>query len=194
MDASGRALDCKYLWPRPTLESWSNLVFPLEQPTPGNFRIWREALPRIRAPGGRLHLGKYICLGHKTWEWRYNLEGSKLYHCHGALVDIYEPSPFPGASTRANRYLRTRVDQATVPQGGFCMMEEAGLGLYKIMSCTKIPPLIPRPETFMDILRKWGYTWLWRGMRLTGDDTWVEEAIRLVAVTDGSYMRTNSQA
>ena len=44
----------------------------------------------------------------------------------------------------------------------------------------------------MDVLQEWGCTWMWEGMRLTGDDSWLEEAIRdnsLVAVTDSSYMR-----
>jgi hypothetical protein len=141
---------------------------------------------------GRLHLGRYIRQGHKIWEWRYDLERSKLYHCKGELVDIYEPSQFEGTRTRANRYSRTRHDQAGGPQGGPCTVEEAGLGIYKIISYTDMPPQITQPETFMDVLREWGCTWMWEDMQLTGDDGWLEEAIRdnsLVAVTDGSYMR-----
>jgi hypothetical protein len=44
----------------------------------------------------------------------------------------------------------------------------------------------------MDVLQEWGCTWMWEDMRLTGDDSWLEEAIwdnSLVAVTDGSYMQ-----
>ena len=55
-----------------------------------------------------------------------------------------------------------------------------------------MPPQITQPETFMDVLQEWGCTWMWEGMRLTGDDNWLEEAIRddlLVVVTaDGSCM------
>ncbi len=70
------------------------------------------------------------------------------------------------------------------------MVEEAGLGIYKIISYTDMPPQITRPETFMDVLWEWGCTWMWEDMHLTGDDGWLEEAIQeLVAVTDGSYMR-----
>ena len=191
MDASGRAIDRRYLQPRPMLETWSDLVFPIEFPAPRDFRIWKEAIPQIRALGGRLHLGRYIRQGHKIWVWRYDLEKSKLYHCKGELVDIYEPSQFEGTRTRANRYSRTRHDQAGGPQGGPCTVEEAGLGIYKIISYTDMPPQITRPETFMDVLREWGCTWMWEDMRLTGVDGWLEEAIRdnsLVAVTDGSYM------
>jgi hypothetical protein len=108
------------------------------------------------------------------------------------LVDIYEPSQFEGTRRRANRYSRTCPDQAGGPQGGPCTVGETGLGIYKIISYTNMPPQITRPETFMDVLREWGCTWMWEGMRLTGDDSWLEEAIlddSLVVVTDGSYMR-----
>jgi hypothetical protein len=102
MDASGRAIDRKYLQPRPVEEIWSDLVFPIEFLAPRDFRIWKDAIPQIRALRGRLNLGRYIQQGHKIWEWRYDLEKSKLYHCKGKLVDIYEPSQFEGIRTRAN--------------------------------------------------------------------------------------------
>jgi hypothetical protein len=122
----------------------------------------------------------------------WNLENSKSYHCKGNLVDIYEPSTFPGARTRANRYSRTRLDQSVPPRGGPCTVEGAGLGIYRIISFTNMPPQIMHPETFLDVLCKWGCTWMWEEMRLTGDDGWLAMAIQentLVAVTDGSYMQ-----
>ena len=137
MDASGRGIDRKYLQhlqPRP--------VFPIELPAPRDFRIWKEAIPQIRALGGRLHLGRYIRQGHKIWEWRYNLEKNQIYHCKGELMDIYEPSQFVGTRMRANRYSRTRHDQAGGPQGGPCTVGEAGLGIHKIISYTDMPPQI----------------------------------------------------
>ncbi len=142
MNASGQAIDRKYLQPRPMEETWSDLVFPIEFPAPRDFRIWKDTIPQIRALGGRLHLGRYIQQGHKIWEWRYDLEKSKLYHCMGKLVDIYKPSQFEGTRTRANGYSRTRQDQAGGPQGGPCTVGEAGLGIYKIISYTDMPPQI----------------------------------------------------
>ncbi len=140
MDASGRALDRKYLQQRPWEESWSNLSFPIKQPPAKDFKLWRTAIPQIQALGGRLHLGNYVRQGHKIWVWRYDLENGKLYHCKGNLVDIYELSTFPGARTRANRYLRTRLDQSVSPRGGPCTVEGAGLGIYRIISFTNMPP------------------------------------------------------
>ena len=108
-------------------ETWSELVFPIEFLVPRDFRIWKEAIPQIRALRGRLHLGQFTQQGHKIWEWRYDWVKSKLYHCKGMLVDIYKPFQFEGTCTRANQYSRTRHDQAGGPQGGPCTVGEAGL-------------------------------------------------------------------
>jgi hypothetical protein len=45
---------------------------------------------------------------------------------------------------------------------------------------------------FQEVLEEWGNTWMWEGLRISRDDTWVREAIRdnsLVAITDGSNMK-----
>jgi hypothetical protein len=47
MDASGRALDRKFLQQRPWEESWSNLSFPIKQPPLKDFKLWRMAIPQI---------------------------------------------------------------------------------------------------------------------------------------------------
>ena len=193
MDASGRAIDKKYLHPRPMGEAWSTLSFPIERPPRRDFNLWQTAIRSIRALGGRLHLGNYVTQGHKIWAWSYDLESMTLFHRKGDLVDIYKPSDFRGARTRANRYSRTRHDQCIPPRGGPCTVEEAGLGIYKIMSFTTMPPQVAHPETFLEVLEEWGSMWMWKDMRLTGDDSWLAEAISdnsLVAVTDGSYMRS----
>jgi hypothetical protein len=55
-------------------------------------------------------------------------------------------------------------------------VEEAGLG-YKIILFTKMPLQIKHPETFLEVLSKCGYTWIWEDMHLMGDDGWLEVAI-----------------
>jgi hypothetical protein len=50
----------------------------------------------------------------------------------------------------------------------------------------------PVPTSFMDVLRKWGCTWLWEHMSLEGGTDWISAAIKdssPVAVTDGAYIR-----
>jgi hypothetical protein len=62
-------------------------------------------------------------------------------------------------------------------EGGACMVEEAWLGIYKIISCTNRSPQIMHLETSMDVLSKWGCTWMWEDMHLMGDDGWLATAI-----------------
>jgi hypothetical protein len=48
------------------------------------------------------------------------------------------------------------------------------------------------PQSFWDVVKSWGQTWLWDNMRISGDIDWLADAIRdnsLVAVTDGSYIQ-----
>ena len=48
------------------------------------------------------------------------------------------------------------------------------------------------PETILEVLEEWGCTWMWRSLRLIGDDHWLEDAIEAGtcrAVTDGSYIK-----
>ena len=43
-----------------------------------------------------------------------------------------------------------------------------------------------------EVLKEWGFTWMWKSLRLVGSDEWIKEAIEggtLVAVTDGSYIK-----
>jgi hypothetical protein len=57
MDARGRVIDSMYLDKCPWNEQWSSVIFPKESPSDIDFRLWRAALPQIRALGGRLHIG-----------------------------------------------------------------------------------------------------------------------------------------
>ena len=57
-----------------------------------------------------------------------------------------------------------------------------------------VEPPRPRtvPTTILAVLEEWGCTWMWKSLRLIGDDHWLKEAIEAgtcVAVTDGSYIR-----
>ena len=48
------------------------------------------------------------------------------------------------------------------------------------------------PESIEEVLQEWGCTWMWRSLRMQGNEGWIREAIHdgtLMAVTDGSYIR-----
>ena len=120
MDASGRAIESKYLDEQPYGEQWSSLIFPKEMSSRSDFRLWKEALPQIRAMGGRLHIGPHLWHGHKIWPWKYDIESRQLFHLKGDSVDLYEPALGEGARTRANQYVCTEEGTTAAPRGGPC--------------------------------------------------------------------------
>ncbi len=111
LDASGKAINRKYLTWCQKGESWSTLIFPQEKPPDKDFKLWENALLCI-APRGQLQdcAGKFVERGHKIWEWRYDKEEAKLYYLKGAVMDIYTPSLVPRHARRANRWTRARID------------------------------------------------------------------------------------
>jgi hypothetical protein len=53
-----------------------------------------------------------------------------------------------------------------------------------------LPPPRILAQTFREVLKEWGFDWMWADLQLTGDNTWICEAIRdnlLVAVTVPAY-------
>ncbi len=92
MDASGRAIKSKYLDKRPYNEQWSSLIFPKEMPSDSDFRLWKAALPQIRALGGRLHIGQHLRQGHKIRPWKYNIKSLQLFYLKENGVDLYKPA------------------------------------------------------------------------------------------------------
>jgi hypothetical protein len=60
--AGGRSLDKKYLCEKPPLKKWLKMFYPVKQPPPKDFKLWRQILPQLRG-GVRLHLGKYKSKG-----------------------------------------------------------------------------------------------------------------------------------
>ena len=195
MDASGRVIDQTYLERQYHNEKGSKLIFPKEDPSDSDFRLWNVAIPQIRAMGGRLHIGANLREGHKIWQWRYDIDSLQLFHLRrGGGADLYEPALGEGALTRVDRYTCTTEGTDQEPRGGPCTIRAMEEGIVKVLSFTNNPPVRTPPSTFREVLDDWGQTWMWEGLRLSGDGTgmWIQDAIRsnsLVAVTDGSYMR-----
>jgi hypothetical protein len=55
-----------------------------------------------------------------------------------------------------------------------------------------MPPIKTAPSNFWEAIQGWGNTWLWDNLVLSGDTSWIAEAIAdntCVMVTDGSYMK-----
>jgi hypothetical protein len=134
MDASGRAINLKYLDKQPHNEQWSSLIFPKEMPSDSAFKLWKVALPQIQALGGRLHIGQHLWQGHKIRPWKYDIESLRSFHLEGDNVDLYKPALGEGASTRANRYVHTEEGTRVAPRGRPCSIGSGGEGIIKIIS------------------------------------------------------------
>ena len=194
MDACGRAIDKKYFTERPWGERWSSIKFPNKRPPPRDFKLWQDRIPQLWHRG-QLHMGNYVSGGHKVWNWSYNLEEGKLYHWIGdGVADVYGPSIAEGLTTRANAWGQRQCDQHLDQMGYYCTVEQIGEHWnYRVKLYSPPPPPEIKLLSFWEVLEKWESTWLWDKVNMVGDDTWLAEAIinnTLLAVTDGSFMRT----
>jgi hypothetical protein len=89
MDASGRAIDEKYLRQQPLHESWWTLVFPQERPSPQDFRLWEEALVELTQQGGIWQrMGGISEKEHTIWKWQYDDGKEILYHTREGVTHI----------------------------------------------------------------------------------------------------------
>jgi hypothetical protein len=185
---SGRSLDERYLKKRPESEQWSSLQFPRECPPARDFRLWRQAIQQLVPAGGLpVHLGRSLHEGYKKWEWRVNTEEKYLMHYTNSGMDVYEP-----ASDSARKWRRIYEGCDAEIVGLPCSVRDGGPNNVKVLVVGGEPDAVTIPESFLDILREWGNTWMWKSLRLVGDDDWLVDAIRegtCIAVTDGSYIR-----
>ena len=199
MDAGGKAIDRKYLDKRPEMARWSSLVFPIEQPSPSDFRLWAKALRQLRLGSrhGPSRLGDFRTEGHKTWEWRYDSDNSRLLHMvDDRTMDVYSPSLVPGFAHRPNCWTRARIGVRREECATLCTVKETGLAVMSICSFTDAAPAKRPPTNFWDVIQDWGYAWLWEDLRVVGPSDWLASAIATgtcIGVTDGSYMREMRQ-
>ena len=76
--------------------------------------------------------------------------------------------------------------------GKLCTVETVAQGKKVIVSQVSGAKEQTMPTTILEVLEEWGCTWMWKSLRLVGDDNWLEESIEAgtcVAVTDDSYIR-----
>eukprot|EP00956_Cyclotella_meneghiniana_P010715 scaffold14988_cov36-Cyclotella_meneghiniana.AAC.2 len=204
-EADGQKLDSKYLQKRPLGARWSDLLFPTTKMQGNHFALWRSVLLQL-APGHRRprRLGKFVAVGHKAWNWRYEPRFETLLQQSGDDVIVYRRVDATGRRSRQEVYEQSEVIHDAVVQGRICSIEMCGSSTVKICSLTNPPPECENPENFLDVLKEWGHTWIWDGLQVSGatgkgvnlipgdDMEWIFDGIQngtLVAVSDGSYIR-----
>ena len=84
------------------------------------------------------------------------------------------------------------VDIVNSKESLLCLVEYTNVNKINRLSTAAQEILSAPPESFLDVLEEWGYTWLWEDMQLTGGTEWLGESISencLMAVTDVSFIR-----
>jgi hypothetical protein len=188
VNASGGELDERYLRQRSHHEQWSTLDYPKEQPAAGDFRLWACALRRVVPAGGLpVRLGRLLHDGYKIWEWRVNRAESYLAHYHHGRMDVYEP-----AANSRRRWHRVVDDCEPEVLGLPCNVRIQDEDTVTIVSSVEPPVPEEHPSSIREVLGEWGGTWVWKSLRIIGDENWLLLSIRAgtcLAVTDGSYIK-----
>ena len=124
------------------------------KPTNKDFQLWRMALRQIVPAGGIPdRLGRITHKGYKIWNWRWDLEGKRLIHFKGEVMDVYRPSSLPRMVNVVNRWTRTSIGQEPEQGGQVCTICEVELTVVAVVSNTD-PPREEIMPTKMDPLWK----------------------------------------
>lgn len=116
-----------------------------------------------------------------------SLEENYLLHYADGVMDVYTPISNTMMCWRKEES-GCDVELLGVP----CSVHDSTPGSVAIISIAALPDPVDLPECFLDVLWKWGNTWMWDFLHLIGDDKWLMDAIQdstCIAVTDGSYIR-----
>ena len=104
-------------------------------------------------------------------------------------MDIYTHSTRRQYTNLANRYEKVETVNLQEEGGDICIIKEATEGVVCIVSHSPPAPQQTKPSSWLDVLRDWGYTWMWSNLQSVGEDDWLEQVIEdssLLAFTDGS--------
>jgi len=190
--ASGQKLDPEVTRQDNRQQNRSKLRWPLEHPSESDFQLWKDAVGTLcPSRNKRSGLGPFLAPSHRIWKWRLD-EGSGCL-CRssndGGAEDVFRPAKKP------NRFYYTET-RAYTGGGILCSAEPTHAGAdgggWRLTSVATEATPPKAPQTFMEMLRSWGNTWLWDNVMMVGGSDWLPEAIQdgtLTAVTDGSYIR-----
>jgi len=193
LEANGKSLNKRYLRKRQPSETWSNILFPNENPPNRHLTLWRAALEEL-APRGRAEnrLGAYIHTSRARHEWTYDPDTQEIYHRTGETMDVYRPAIHPRNAYHTNCWSKALQGIEGRDKGIPCCVRDIGPGLLSLKSSINHRIAIDDPRDLREVLTSWGFDWIWQELRITGDGSWLSESIEsnsCIAVTDGSYMK-----
>lgn len=173
----------------------SRMVFPTEQPTPQDYKIWREAVQRLTSPKLRLSpsLGKHVRLPYDETYWLTNESRDFLLQKTAEVVTHYYLPRDGQYRTRGRKSyhiaplpptLPTTTHVATIKQ-----LTPTSVTVHSQSLIAQQPNL--RPNNLRQSLEALGSLEVWRNLRLDDDGNWLLQAYAEGTLTichDGSYM------
>jgi hypothetical protein len=91
-------------------------------------------------------------------------------------MDIYIPSNLAGTQRTVNRWIRSRMGQPAEECGKVCTLRDIGVTVEAITSFTDPLESEVLPDGIMEVLKEWGCCWIWKTLRLIGDEDWILSA------------------
>jgi hypothetical protein len=160
--ADGVSLDPKYLSICRRKERLSDWRFGKQRVNGSHLCLWwQEALRQLALNGWRHRsLDKFEHFGHKRWDWRFCPAEDVIYHIDytSDVINLYS-SEGRGRQKVYQLTSSTSIAAGTVGNQ-ICTVSEVEEGKIKLLSYTSMAPPSILPENFIDVLEKWGHTWI----------------------------------
>jgi hypothetical protein len=175
-------------------------IFPREQPTESDFRLWNEAMIKLCLGTNSLPyiLGNYLRKPHLPWRW-YTNENADCLYCESSgstLSHTIYRRQGTGVGTRFGKkydWLRAEPGRHTGNCYASVTMSNATCAI--LHSAAKVPVEVPSPSSFLETLQSFGNGSLWDNLSVDGDGEWIGQAVisgSLRIAHDGSYMQETS--
>ena len=69
------------------------------------------------------------------------------------------------------------MGQPIAESGKVCTVREARVAVKAVVSFADAPESEILPDGLMEVLKKWGCCWMWKKLRLVGNEDWMKRAI-----------------
>ncbi len=155
---------------RPPTSRMSTLNWPKEEPTAEDMALWKDALEDICPSRRHLNcLGHFVSKSHwiREWQWCGGTNELLRYPLERTEMTIYL-----NTTRKFNQYTEAAAVQR-ITQGEMCSVDEVQPGVFRVTSIAQEGREVPVLETFMEVLREWGCSWLWEHMSIKGGTSWV---------------------
>lgn len=177
-------------------------IFPRENPTSSDFKLWKDAIGSLTSGEGRITppLGDYVVEPHLAMDWAVSEDKSVLHrkrdHFTEEMHDVFEPL---GAGVRirhGTRYVWTKSEQGVSGLTHYASVTHEGEDIVKLHStCRKLVTTEPG-GSFKEVLRSFKNQSLWSCLDYDGNGEWIHRGLlmgSLCTVHDGSYMKELSE-